>query len=85
YPNSGIAFHDPARKSGALYQYLKACADQTDDCLDESQVEVVSWDMEKDRLQENRELVVHGEKHWGSDPKQLAKYALLRYFPFLLN
>lgn len=85
HPNSRIRFHDPDWESGPLHQYLEACAKMTGDVLDESGVEVVSWDFEKGRLQTDEELVVRGERFWGSDPKQLAKYFALRFLPFLFN
>ena len=67
-----------------MHQYLKACADQGGGEFDERKVAVKSYDFKTGRMQNDDELVVLGEKEWGSNPKAILKYLVLRYAGFLL-
>jgi hypothetical protein len=79
YPNSKIEFHNPDKDNGPLNHYLKKCADIGDWVFDESKVEIRSWDFKEKRLQDDDELVVMGERYWGSNLKALTKYAIMRW------
>lgn len=84
YPNSKLAIHNPDNQEGPLHQDLKACAEQYGGVFDESEVKVLSHDFSKNRLQRDDELVVKGDTTWGTDPKAILKYLVLRYGSFLL-
>lgn len=84
FPNSGIRFHDPDAPESPTHQYLKACADHGGGVFDERRVALVSYDHRAGRLQRADEAVVKGRKIWGSDPKAIGKYLLMRYGAFLL-
>lgn len=79
YPNSKSSLHDPDNKKGPLYEYLAECAEEGGGIIDERDVEVRSYDFNKNRFQSVDELVVVGEKEWGTDMKGLMKYVLLRF------
>jgi hypothetical protein len=80
YPNSEMWLHDPDNPASPLHQYLMKCAEHGGGEIDESKVDVKSWDFDTGKFQENDELVVTGEKEWGWDVKTLMKYFYLRYF-----
>jgi hypothetical protein len=84
YPNSKVSFHDPDSPASPLHQYLKACADHGGGEFEERKVAVKSYDLKTGRMQKDDELVVLGEKEWGSNPKAILKYLVLRYGSFLL-
>jgi hypothetical protein len=84
FPNSKIAFHNPDDGESPVGQYLIKCAEHGGGEIDESKVDVKSWDFAKRGFQGDDELVVLGEKEWGSNPKMIMKYLLLRYGGFLL-
>ena len=78
YPNSGIFVHDPENERGPLYQYLAKAAECGAGILDETLVNVNSFDFAKRGWQTDGELAVVGEKFWGSDLRAIAKYLCLR-------
>jgi hypothetical protein len=80
YPNSEMWIHDPDNPESPLHQYLMKCAEQGGGGIDESKVDVKSWDFSTDRFQKDDELVVIGEREWGRDLKTLMKYFYVRYF-----
>ena len=84
YPNSGIRFHNPEAHDSPTHQYIKACADHGGGIFDERQVALVSYDHRAGRLQRDDEAAIIGEKEWGSDPKALGKYLLMRFGAALL-
>jgi hypothetical protein len=79
YPNSRLRIHNPDRRSSPLREYLERCADTGAGVLDEGRVRVLSSDLGTRRMQSEKELSVRGETAWGSDPKALMKYWILRY------
>jgi len=85
FPNSRISLHNPDYEKGPLRQYLQKCAEHGGGILDERYVAVKSYDFGTSKFQDDADLVVIGEKQWGSDPKTLLKYMLLRYAPWLLG
>ena len=84
HTNSGIKFHNPDDERSPAHQYLKACADHGGGIFDERKVAVKSWDFSTGRFQEDDELVITGEKKWGSNPKAILKYLAMRYSSFLI-
>jgi hypothetical protein len=80
YPNSDMWLHNPDNPESPLNQYLTKCAEHGGGEINESKVDVKSWDFKTGRLQEDNELVVKGEREWGRDLKTLIKYFYLRYF-----
>ena len=80
FPNSRVPVHNPDNPRGPLYQYLRKCAEVTGCIFDEAKVEVTSWDFNSGRFQSDKHLMHRAKRHWGSDPKSLAKYAALRWF-----
>ena len=79
YPNSKASIHNPDDQKSPVYEYLSKCAEEGGGVFDERYVDVKSFDFEKNGLQDNRELMVLGEKDWGTNPKIILKYLLLRY------
>ena len=79
YPNSGIRFHNPDDPESPTHQYLKACAEHGGGIFDEGKVAVKSFDVRAGRLQSDDELVIAGDRQWGTDPKAILKFLLLRY------
>ena len=84
YPNSRASIHNPDDKKSPLHQYLLGCAEEGGGMFDEKVVEVKSYDVDKRGMQGDSDLVVVGVKEWGSNPKTILKYLLLRYGSFLL-
>jgi hypothetical protein len=78
YPNSGVPLHNPDDNKGPLREYLQKCAEHGGGILDEGHVAVKSYDFRKRMFQDDADLVVVGERQWGSDPKSLLKFMLLR-------
>jgi hypothetical protein len=84
YANSGLRFHNPEALDSPTHQYIKACGDHGGGIFDESKVALVSYDHKFKRLQRDDEAAIVGEKKWGTNPKALGKYMLMRYGAFLL-
>lgn len=80
YPNSKIAFHNPDNPESPLNQYLVKCSEEDGGLFDESFVDVKSFDINSNSLQQDKDLVVAGDKVWGSDAKTIVKYLFFRYF-----
>jgi hypothetical protein len=78
YPNSRLFIHSPDEPKSPVRHYLKECCDAGGGVLDESLVKVISYDFAKRGLQEDDELVVLGQKHWGTNARALLKYFVLR-------
>ncbi len=79
YPNSKASIHNPDDPKSPVYEYLRKCAEEGGGVFDERHVDVKSFDFKKNELQDNRDLMVWGEKDWGKNPKVILKYLLLRY------
>ena len=84
YPNSKIRFHNPDDPDSPTYQYIKACADHGGGIFDESLVKIKSWDLQKQRFQDDDELEILAKCYWGHDIRTLAKYAAMRWLPDFL-
>lgn len=80
FPNSRVPVHNPDNSGSPLHQYLRKCAEVSGCAFDEAEVEVRSWDFKSGGFQSERDLVHRAKRHWGNDPKSLAKYAALRWF-----
>lgn len=80
YPNSGISLHDPQHPGSPFLQYLERCAEACGSVFDERSVSVNSYDFGKKGLQGDGEMVIHGTKEWGTDPKGILRYLCLRLF-----
>lgn len=79
YPNSKIPIHNPDNKKSPQHQYLVKCAESGNFLFDEKKVRVVSYNFKTGSFQGDTELVIHGDKQWGSDIKPILKYFFLRY------
>lgn len=79
YPNSKIKFHNPDDQSSPTHQYLAKCSEHGGGSLDERHVAVKSYDFKSKAFQEDHNLVVDGEKTWGTNAKIILKYLMLRY------
>ncbi len=79
YPNSQLRIHDPDDGKSPVHQYLVKCAEHGGGVFDERYVKVESFDFETKSAQRDEDLVVHGEKTWGTNPKAIMKYLYLRY------
>jgi hypothetical protein len=84
HPNSDIKYHDPDDSQSPTHQYLKECSDRGGGILDESRVDVKSYDFRTGRFQNDDELFVIGAKEWGLNAKSLLRYLLYRYGYFLI-
>lgn len=79
YPNSRIKYHNPDDPQSPAYQYLKGASEHGGGILDESRVAVRSFDVAAGRFQRDDDLaVVLGDKEWGTNPKAILKYMVLR-------
>jgi hypothetical protein len=78
YPNSGIAVHDPDNTQGPLRQNLEECARHGGGCLDETLVEVKSYDFGLGRLETDGSRKVSGGRHWGTNLRNILKYIVFR-------
>ena len=78
YANSKLGIHDPSRRGSPAREYLEECAKTGAGTHDESRVRVQSYDLAARRLQGEKEMAVRGEIIWGTDPKALLKYWVLR-------
>ena len=79
YPNSGMVIHNPDDPRSPLHQYLVMCAREGGGTFDERHVAIKSYDFKSRGFQEDDNLVIVGEKKWGSDPKTVLKYFVLKY------
>ena len=80
YPNSKISIHNPDDKMSPLYHYLLRCAEESGGVFNEKYVGIRSYDFKTKSFQSDSDLVVMGEKQWGSDVKSISKYLFMRYF-----
>jgi hypothetical protein len=78
YPNSRARIHNPDDTKSPLREYLMKCAEEGGGIFDEKHVEINSYDFEKRGMQRDSDLVVVGEKEWGTIPRNILKYILLR-------
>jgi hypothetical protein len=79
YPNSKIAVHNPDDEKSPVHQYLNKCAAEGGGVFDERFVKVNSYDFKTKSFQQDDELVISGEIDWGTKPKSILKYLILRY------
>jgi hypothetical protein len=84
HPNSRIRFHNPEDPNSPTRDYLVACSRNGGGVFDESRVAVKSFDLSAGRFQREDEVMIIGDKEWGSDIKAIGKYFLMRYGSFLL-
>jgi hypothetical protein len=80
FPNSNLAIHNPDNPKGPLYPILLKCAESNGGVLDENRVEVRSYDFLKKAFQKKGELTISAPTHWGSNPKAILKYLVLKYW-----
>jgi hypothetical protein len=80
FSNSNLTIHNPDNKKGPLYPYLVKCAESGGGVLDERDVEVRSYDFQKKALQKKEDLVISTPIHWGTNPKAILKYLVLKYW-----
>ena len=78
YPNSKLSIHDPDDMKSPLHQYLLECAKKGGGIFDEKYVAVKSYDFKTGTFQNDDDLVVIGQKTWGTDLKAILKYLVLR-------
>lgn len=78
FANSSIQIHNPDNEQSPFRHYLIKCAESGGGVLDETQVEVKSYDLSTNSFQKDDNLVIRGETSWGSDLKTLYKYLKFR-------
>jgi hypothetical protein len=78
YSNSKLGIHEPGRKGSPAREYLEECAKTGGGVFDEGKVKVLSHDLAAGRMQRADEMAIRGEITWGTDPKALLKYIVLR-------
>jgi hypothetical protein len=76
YPNSKVALHNPDNLQSPLRQYLAKCAEAGGCILDESRIEVKSFDFKSQSPK--KDWLIKGEIEWGSNIKQIMKYLYFR-------
>jgi len=79
YTNSNISIHNPDNEQSPLRHYLIKCAESGGGIFDETQVEVKSYDFKTNSFQTDNNLVVIGERTWGTHLKTLFKYLKFRF------
>lgn len=80
FPNSNLAIHDPDNPKGPLYPTLVKCAESGGGFLDENKGKVKSYDFKAKTYQGNDHLIISAPIHWGTNPKAILKYLVLRYW-----
>jgi len=80
FPNSNLAIHNPDNKKGPLYPILAKCAESGGGFLDENKVEVKSYDFKRKSFQQKHNFIIDGPISWGTNPKAILKYLVLRYW-----
>lgn len=78
FANSSIQIHNPDNEESPFRHYLIKCAENGGGVLDETQVQVKSYDLSTNSFQKDDNLVIRGETTWGSDLKTLYKYLKFR-------
>ena len=79
FPNSKISIHNPADKKGPLNAYLSACANSGGSAGNEANAQVISYDCKTGRFQkEDDDWKIPGKIIWGTNPKAMLKYWMLR-------
>ncbi len=79
YPNSRLKIHNPDDKNSPLHQYLIRCSRSLGGYNKDSIGEIKSFDFKTKEMQKEYELTVIGDKIWGNNIKNIAKYLVLRY------
>lgn len=79
YPNSKLVIHNPDDEKSPLHQYLVKCAEKGGGIFDEKHIAVKSYDFKTKAFQKDDNLVVIGEKDWGTHLKSILKYLVMRY------
>jgi hypothetical protein len=80
FPNSKLEIHNPDNKKSPPHQYLVKCAEEGGGIFDERLVKVTSYDFKTKLLQKDDDMIVSGETMWGTNPKAILKYLVLRYW-----
>jgi len=80
YPNSKLAIHNPDSEKSPVRQYLMKCAESGGGIFDEGFVKAISYDFKTKSFQKDDELILIGERKWGTNPKAILKYMVLRYW-----
>lgn len=80
FTNSNLAIHNPDNQRGPLYPILAKCAQTMGGILDENQVEVKSYDVKTKSFQQKSNLAINAPISWGTNPKAILKYLVLRYW-----
>jgi hypothetical protein len=80
FPNSNLAIHNPDSHRGPLYPILAKCSETMGGTLDENQVEIKSYDFKTKSFQQKHNLVIYAPISWGTNPKAIMKYLLLKYW-----
>ena len=84
HSNSNVGFHDPDDPDRPTHQYIKACADHGGGIFDERRVALVSYDLKAGRHQREDEAAIIGKMEWGTNPKDIGKYLMMRYGSWFL-
>jgi hypothetical protein len=63
-----------------LYPYLTKCAEAGGGILDESREKIIAYNFRNRSLHSSGDLAMIGEKNWGTNPKAILKYLVLRYW-----
>jgi hypothetical protein len=80
FPNSNLAIHNPDNRKGPLYPYLVKCAESSGSVLDETKVEVKSYDFKSKTFHGDDDLSISAPIQWGTNLKAILKYLVLRYW-----
>jgi hypothetical protein len=83
FPNSNLTLHDPDNRKGPLYPILATCAELSSGVFDEDGVEVKSYNFKTKSFQSKEQIVLSAPVRWGTNPKAILKYMLLRYGAWL--
>jgi hypothetical protein len=78
FPNSKLGIHNPDHPKSPVRPYLAECMGAGGGALDESNVEIKSFDLAANSIQTDTDLCVIGDCDWGSSIKTIFKYILLR-------
>jgi len=69
-------------KKGPLYPILAKCAESGGGLLDETRVEIKSYDFKRKSFQQKHNFIIDGPISWGKNPKAILKYMVLKYWKY---
>ena len=81
FSNSRVPIHNPDNVKSPVHKYISECAKGGGGVFNEERVAIKSYDIKRGRLQTDDDLPLVVDTTWGSNPKIIMKYLILRFGP----